>query len=745
MTVQAHAAPVALGAARRALARDRSLLPVLTVLVLVFYWLIHATALNPASYIDPWIYTASFRNFDFMFQFFRGTYYVARLPWVIPGLAVNSIFPPVAAFYVLHTLFFVAGAWFMFFTLRRFVGRLAAYAAFVAMAASPLYYNAHSTDYPDGAIIAYMAAALFFGLTSLDARRPLLRAGLSGFFSGAAVATNPFAALFLAAFALIYAALRWSRGGSTRRALAAVAVSYAGGAFLLILFCGAFSLANGGRFLFFMPQIDFARRSSGAEYKAPYTWIESEPRLLVPIALVVTVALFSAAARRWLRREERVFLLASGASLALLYAALIVNELVLGNVALQTSYYFSLLVPGMVLCLGSAVRAVVAMGRANAGATVAAAAAAVAAIVVAHELPRGVGRHGQSWAGVVAVAVGLLLSATWIVFPRVRRWPAAAAVVIGGLVLATNVPGATSYTTYWHFFTTADVRRENRDTLELGVQLMRFLDARGLQKQIPYFWYDAGASPYLSGIQSLYLWGITQVAVDLPRVDSAFEQRLGALQPKELVLLCATPGCGGAVAHLERAGIRPRPAARTRLREGEGTVWVRAYTLPPPTQRELERGYYAPAASPLSPAGVPNPLRRWDFTGGAMPDGWAKSSSAAQLTAADGGVRVVTDQVPSQFQLNSSELDLAPGTYTATVDGRVDAGGLGLSVLLVGKAKFLGTSLFWYGQRGFDARRMSARFTLTEQTKVEIVLWNWRQQPASSRWLIRSAALVKGR
>ena len=36
--------------------------------------------------LDPWFYTGYFTNFSYMVQHYGHTYYVSRLPWILPGV-----------------------------------------------------------------------------------------------------------------------------------------------------------------------------------------------------------------------------------------------------------------------------------------------------------------------------------------------------------------------------------------------------------------------------------------------------------------------------------------------------------------------------------------------------------------------------------------------------------------------------------------------------------------------------------
>jgi hypothetical protein len=68
----------------------------------LLYWVTDAPLYNPVGFVDPWLYTSLFVNFDWAYSVFFDTYYAARLPWVIPGYVLNSLLPSKAAYFLLH-------------------------------------------------------------------------------------------------------------------------------------------------------------------------------------------------------------------------------------------------------------------------------------------------------------------------------------------------------------------------------------------------------------------------------------------------------------------------------------------------------------------------------------------------------------------------------------------------------------------------------------------------------------------
>jgi hypothetical protein len=146
--------------------REWLFLGALALGVAAYYAALQAPVLDPPNYLDPWIYTASFVNFDFLYDVFGWTYYPSRLPWVIPGIAAHAVFGPVTAFFVLHTVFFFGAGVFAYLLIRHWFGASAARLGFVVLLLSPLFYDAYSNDYPDRALQTYLNSVSHYVLTA---------------------------------------------------------------------------------------------------------------------------------------------------------------------------------------------------------------------------------------------------------------------------------------------------------------------------------------------------------------------------------------------------------------------------------------------------------------------------------------------------------------------------------------------------------------------------------------------------
>jgi hypothetical protein len=116
----------------------------------------------------------------------------------------------------------------------------------------------------------------------------------------------------------------------------------------------------------------------------------------------------------------------------------------------------------------------------------------------------------------------------------------------------------------------------------LGAQLIRYLHDAGYKSDLPYFWYNVTERNWeYRGLQSLYYFGYTYIAGDMPVINKTFRLRMKTLDPKKLVLLCSEPSCAGAGAKLARAGYHSKELVRRRLASGGEHVWVVIRTIRP--------------------------------------------------------------------------------------------------------------------------------------------------------------------
>ena len=545
--------------------------------------LVHTQIYTEPGTIDPWLYTALMTNFDFIYHHFVTTYYASRLPAILPGYFLNSFLTPQQAYVVLHIVFFLAGALFLYLLVRTLFGVRVAVLMYPAILTNAIYVNAHTWDYVDGFVITYLSGGLYF-LASCIGRRSRVRPALAGFFFAAAAMTNIFATL-LVLFGV--AAYLFVRSRTDRlAALARIAIETAWfltGAAILLLGCGLFAREHGGQFLFFMPSIHVASAINLSTYKAPdYGWMLGEPRLLVPVFLVAVVAV---AWRRRRRPEGERLGLALTVAGTWVVVLLALWEFFRRGTLLQLPYYFDLLFPFFFVMLAAAVfellgwtsREKVASFATLAGIGLVVGAAPLA-IVFGIERTEPWSRGG-TWITVALMAATLLLAVVLRLGLALGRTAAVALVAAALAIGSVGYASAANATTYLKM-TNAGLPEDAGDVFSIGVQLMDFMERNGLQEgALPDFWYNQKRDPSLISLQSLYYYGFTLVSGEMPIPDAELRTRLDALGAKLVVLLCSDSACGGGGAALSRAGYDPVLAAAGRLHAGSKSVWVEAYRL----------------------------------------------------------------------------------------------------------------------------------------------------------------------
>lgn len=580
--------------ARRVNLFEAGMLAAMSLLALAVYDVSHLARFNPPNATDPWIYTGAMWNFDFLYRFFANTYYLSRLPWIIPGYLLNQAFSPETSFFVLHICFALVAAGSAFAIARRVYGRTAAFTAFGALITSLLFYDSYSTDYPDGAQITFLLLGLAFAVFAYRGAWSRTKLGLAGFFTTAAVGTNLFSGLLVGGLALLYALFVATGLEVDVRARLVDAAGFVAGAAALIVACGAFARAHGGPFLFFKPSFAaISSISTAASKPSGNAWIRVEPRLLVPVFFLAFVAI-SFRPKRWGRDAGVRFAAGSMVFLGAVTLVLAVWEFAGAGDFIFLTPYFRLLTVGFALCMAGGVALMVervGLDRDDVWAWSAAAA------FVGGALPTiGIyAFHHLGYTGKPAmVPVALLMAATVAAAALVARTaPTAIRVplvvaVIGLAAFSSNLAGAASSSVVGFSAAkldgpsgeVANYQAQGPDAMHLSEGFLRFMKVHGLETRRPAFWFatHAGDSP-ANGLTSLYLYGYWTVSRQLPRVDPAFEQRLAQLAPKSLVLLCDDPRCAGAPAALRGAGYSIRLRAADDLHDGSLRMYVRAYDL----------------------------------------------------------------------------------------------------------------------------------------------------------------------
>lgn len=159
-------------------------------------------------------------------------------------------------------------------------------------------------------------------------------------------------------------------------------------------------------------------------------------------------------------------------------------------------------------------------------------------------------------------------------------------------------------------------------------------------------------------------------------------------------------------------------------------------------ERVASIAYYQQSAGALVQADqVLGPIREsWVFEG-SLPGGW-EVFPGVRATPGHPGVEIRTNQKKLEYQLWSGGESLPPGRYTVVADARVIEGGLYVGVLDTLRGVWLATSYYWYGQDGYESKRMVTTFETTTTTSVRVVFSNWAPTERSSRWILREVRIV---
>jgi hypothetical protein len=251
---------------------------------------------------------------------------------------------------------------------------------------------------------------------------------------------------------------------------------------------------------------------------------------------------------------------------------------------LEYPYYFDTLYPFMLVALAAAVFSLFGASGVRKPPLPAVAAlgllvgAAPLLAVYAFESGHLWGRRGS--AIVVVLMVDTLVVVAALRFRRTRHLGVTLAPFAAVLVaVCVNFASAASATTHSDFETSDSSLADADDVFRVGVQLMQFMKANGLEASLPAFWFDESADRTQTGLASLYLYYFTTLSREMPDVDGGFRNLIGERRPQHLVLLCVDPTCEDAPAALARAGYRGRQVAATELTSGPRRYWVKAYEM----------------------------------------------------------------------------------------------------------------------------------------------------------------------
>lgn len=331
------------------------LVAVLLLPVLVL-WRDDRPLYSPDYYADAWFYLGYMHN---LVEFKRDDLFGAlhngeRLPWILPGYVVHSIFPPLAANVILHLAVQSTATLSLFFCLRRIAGVRVSFLTTLLFSVHPWLWVATGWDYVGGVGVAFTLLAL-----ALLTRSAMSSSAASLFGAGMAIAAMSYTHLFLATLTpllpLYYIGLRRATRQEPLRQPALLFGLWAGAGFALVTaFLAGVNYALDGNPLFFKLTIAQARRMAQDFVFVKGIWKEGQlvPWLWPGVAGCVTALVLLPG-----RLREGITAANAGAlliSVSLLVAVAYMAALqVLGITVLGHYPYVSYLLPFVFLVIGT--------------------------------------------------------------------------------------------------------------------------------------------------------------------------------------------------------------------------------------------------------------------------------------------------------------------------------------------------------------------------------------------------------
>ncbi|MBS1859027.1 MAG: glycosyltransferase family 39 protein [Acidobacteria bacterium] len=504
---------------------------------------------GPAGYLDPWIYTGYFTNFSYLVRHIGPTYYVSRLPWILPGIAAFHLLPPEAASVLLNLLIVTAAAGSLYWAVRWHYGPPAGFLAAVLLATNPYFLSTVCWDYPDGPAIAYAFAALAFAVRPRGA--PRRNSALTGVFLALSGLTNMAAGPMI----LAVAGVALYRRRSWRDSFALCA----GAAAAVAALCPVSQLLF-GRWTYFYWQVYQTIATFGNHGFLSAMW-GSGPgflliayRLFAPVFLLVLAPL--CAARAGAGRTNPV-LRPAYLALLLCLALYAFQEFVLHGVALRVHYTSSyLLVPAFFVAGALAGECALSRGQA----------AAIAAFATLLPfLHRELARISSPWTALLLTGAA---AAAALLLPRLA--PAGCALMAVALFLSPALDSSTGYAWDQSF----PVNGRNADVFRHLMTLEARLKASIDPARRARFWFDRDEplAPFYDSAESLYLWMHADFTAGLASwPDGELRRQL----PLNATLVHLT-------LHPERLAERNRLLASRGIRAANQRSWsmpYRGYTL----------------------------------------------------------------------------------------------------------------------------------------------------------------------
>jgi hypothetical protein len=509
---------------------------------------------NPGGngYIDPWVYTGLFISLPALARRFGETYYASRLPWLLPGFAAHSAFPPLLANYVLHFSFFLVLLFAAYALVSRGVDRRAGFLAAVLMAGSPTILAALSWDYVDGAGIVFLVLTLCcLSEAARGGPRRTIWAMAAGASTVCLIGSNLSLVLLLPACAAFLVAHRPDTSWTSIARIVVVAIA---GAIASLALFGLVNQALGGQWFFLDASIKFVqliRRSPNPWRTNAFNWMHA-PWLVLPayaaIGAVVHVTL------RW--RRSSPFARSTQVALLVACATWVVVDAFGDSVMLQYFYYTSYLAPLALIALVAQAGSVPRI-RTLRGA-LALELASVAIVVLAHVVSRR--QSAEVWIRLAGLFPSIRLTLMGVVTGATLLAGLAGIVILLAIRpprlrwAAFFIAVVASFSGLSQFWPTGDVPTARADFADT-VSAHRFI-ATTVGGDDMRIWSaePAATAPPFQSIASTFLWTRLLVNADLPKLTAAEADAI-PLRARLVMLVRGQSDADAARAAMQRLGI----------------------------------------------------------------------------------------------------------------------------------------------------------------------------------------------
>ena len=307
----------------------------------------------PIGWVDPGIYTGYFWDLPGRIARFGANYFSMRLPFTLVGYIINSVLAPVLAAKLVALAFNTIAIFSIFQLISRRMSVAVGVATAWAITLNPIWIATISRTYVDGPAMAYAFAALALILTARPENNNRIRLGFGGALGAASIYTHPIMILPLGVIVAIDALMRRQNMKSFFQELTWIAC----GAVLLTIFLGLASLLLGGKFLFILSDPwAFTRtfKGFGGNYRyALSSWVPGAFRLL-PVSALLLFSLVLVPLRAAKQNLISNFAIIGLASTGSIIAFLVFLDYGIGGATLQSSFYSSYTLTGLVFLVAAA-------------------------------------------------------------------------------------------------------------------------------------------------------------------------------------------------------------------------------------------------------------------------------------------------------------------------------------------------------------------------------------------------------